>query len=106
MTLPPQGWTHVKNATSDWNIYRTRFLVKAKQLQRPLVFVDVLGRQHRGRKGDYLMEWSDGLRRIAPKKYFEDVYVPMESVDDVLIAKRPVSVTPKSRPSARAIFTA
>lgn len=87
---------------SEWNIYRTRFLIKAKQLQRPLVFVDVLGRQHRGRKGDYLMEWSDGLRRIVPRKYFEDVYVPMESPSDFSLPKGPASVSLKPSPSARA----
>jgi hypothetical protein len=74
----PQGWTHVKKATSDWNIYRTRFLIKAKQLSGPLMFVDALGREHRGQQGDYLTEWSGGIRRIVPREFFEDVYVPME----------------------------
>ena len=64
-----------------WNVYRTRFLVKAKQLTQSLVFVDSLGREHRGRKGDYLVEWSDGLLRIAPRGIFEDVYVPMGPAD-------------------------
>ena len=81
---------------SDWNVYRTRFLIKAKQLTKPLKFVDALGREHCGKKGDYLMEWCDGLRRIAPKKIFEDVYVPMESAfhEDVstLTPLRKVSV--------------
>jgi hypothetical protein len=67
---------------SEWKIYRTRFLVRAKQLVEPLVFVDVLGREHRGSKGDYLMEFSDGNRRIAPRVYFEDVYVAMEGVEE------------------------
>ncbi|MBV8475184.1 MAG: hypothetical protein JO266_00140 [Acidobacteria bacterium] len=67
---------------SEWKIYRTRFLVRAKQLTAPLVFVDVLGREHRGNKGDYLMEFSDGNRRIAPRVYFEDVYVAMEGLAD------------------------
>jgi len=69
----------VKTVESDWNVYRTRFLVKAKQLTKPLKFVDAFGREHRGKKGDYLMEWCDGLRRIAPREFFEDVYVPMSS---------------------------
>lgn len=64
---------------NDWATYRTRFLIKAKQLTRPLTFVDALGREHTGKKGDYLMEWCDGLRRIAPREFFEDVYVPMDS---------------------------
>ena len=60
---------------SEWQIYRTRFLIKAKQLFEPLVFVDALGREHCGQKGDYLVESSDGTRRIAPRAIFEDVYV-------------------------------
>ncbi len=61
----------------EWKTYRTRFLVKAKQLSSSLSFVDALGRQHCGRKGDYLVESSDGVVRIAPRQIFEDIYVPM-----------------------------
>jgi hypothetical protein len=57
-----------------WNTYRTRFLVQAKQLTEPLTFTDVLGREHHGNPGDYLVQSSDGLR-IAPREIFEDVYV-------------------------------
>ena len=64
------------NAT-PWITYRTRFLVKAKQLTAHLTFTDVLGRQHSGRKGDYLVESSDGVLRIAPRQIFEDIYVPL-----------------------------
>ena len=60
---------------SEWQIYRTRFLIRAKQLSEPLVFVDALGREHCGQKGDYLVESSDGTRRIAHRAIFEDVYV-------------------------------
>jgi hypothetical protein len=70
----PQGWKQVKTG-GEWQIYRTRFLIKAKQLSEPLVFVDALGREHCGQKGDYLVESSDGTRRIAPRAIFEDVYV-------------------------------
>ena len=63
---------------SEWTVYRTRFLIRARQLDAPLVFVDVLGREHSGRKGDYLVESPDGSRRIAPREIFEDIYVPME----------------------------
>jgi len=63
-------------ATTPWITYRTRFLVKAKQLTTSLAFTDVLGRQHAGRKGDYLVESSDGVLRIAPRQIFEDIYVP------------------------------
>jgi hypothetical protein len=64
------------NAT-PWITYRTRFLVNAKQLTTRLTFTDVLGRQHSGRKGDYLVESSDGVLRIAPRQIFEDIYVPL-----------------------------
>ncbi len=63
--------------TEEWKTYRTRFLVKAKQLNSNLSFVDPLGREHSGRKGDYLVESSDGVVRIAPRHIFEDIYVPM-----------------------------
>ena len=67
----------MKAAATDWQIYRTRFLIRAKQLTEPLYFVDALGREHSGQMGDYLVESSDGLRRIAPREIFEDVYVAM-----------------------------
>jgi hypothetical protein len=70
----------VKRPSTEWNVYRTRFLVKAKQLTRPLSFIDALGREHSGRAGDYLVEWSDGSRRVAPRQIFEDVYVAMDPV--------------------------
>ena len=63
--------------SAEWNIYRTRFLVRAKQLTEPMVFVDFLGREHCGVPGDYLVESLDGTRRIAPRKIFEDIYVAM-----------------------------
>ncbi|MGC1372550.1 MAG: hypothetical protein WA824_10475 [Candidatus Sulfotelmatobacter sp.] len=62
---------------NSWITYRTRFLVKAKQLTTSLTFTDLLGRQHSGRKGDYLAEFSDGVLRILSREFFEDVYVPM-----------------------------
>ncbi len=61
----------------EWNTYRTRFLVQAKQLSSALTFVDSLGRQHCGRKGDYLVESSEGVLTITPRKIFEDIYVAM-----------------------------
>jgi hypothetical protein len=63
--------------SEEWKSYRTRFLVNAKQLNSTLSFVDHLGRQHRGRKGDYLVESSDGVVSIAPRRIFEDIYVPI-----------------------------
>lgn len=62
---------------AEWKTYRTRFLIKAKQLSSSLSFVDALGRQHSGRKGDYLVESSDGVISIAPRQIFEDIYVAM-----------------------------
>jgi hypothetical protein len=63
--------------SDQWKTYRTRFLVKAKQLSSSLSFTDHLGRQHAGRKGDYLVESCDGVLTITPRQIFEDVYVPM-----------------------------
>lgn len=62
---------------AEWKTYRTRFLVKAKQLSSNLSFVDALGRQHCGRKGDYLVESAEGMVSIAPRQIFEDIYVAM-----------------------------
>lgn len=66
----------------EWKTYRTRFLVKAKQLSSSLSFTDHLGRQHCGRKGDYLVESFDGVLSIAPRQIFEDIYVPMGLAPD------------------------
>jgi len=63
--------------SDQWKTYRTRFLVKAKQLNSSLSFTDHLGRQHCGRKGDYLVESCDGVLSIAPRQIFEDIYVAM-----------------------------
>jgi hypothetical protein len=54
-------------------------LIKAKQLTQPFAFIDALGREHSGQAGDYLVESSDGSRRIAPRQIFEDIYVLMGS---------------------------
>lgn len=68
----------MRKSSAQWNVYRTRFLIKAKQLTEPLSFLDVLGREHRGEIGDYLVESSDKTLRIAPKAIFEDIYVALE----------------------------
>lgn len=65
---------------NEWKTYRTRFLIKAKQLNSNLSFTDALGRQHCGRKGDYLVESFEGVLSIAPRQIFEDIYVPMSGV--------------------------
>src|SRR6267154_4370721 len=69
-------------AATPWTTYRTRFLVKARPLTTSLTFTDVLGRQHSGSKGDYLVESSDGVLRIAPRQIFEDVYVALDVASD------------------------
>lgn len=63
---------------SDWKIYRTRFLTRARQLTEPFTFTDSFGRQHHGRPGDYLVHSADGAR-IVRREIFEDVYIMMES---------------------------
>jgi len=73
--------------SEQWKSYRTRFLVKAKQLSSSLSFVDHLGRQHCGRKGDYLVESSDGVLSIAPRRIFEDIYVPMSCANEASTAE-------------------
>ncbi|MBZ5573173.1 MAG: PGDYG domain-containing protein [Acidobacteriia bacterium] len=72
----------MNDTTAAWNIYRTRFLIKARQLSEPLFFVDVLGREQRGQPGDYLVESSDGRRTIQPREIFEDIYVAMGPADE------------------------
>jgi len=62
---------------NPWITYRTRFLVKARQLSTSLTFTDGLGRQQCGRKGDYLVESTEGILSIAPRQIFEDIYVPV-----------------------------
>jgi len=68
---------HIYMKSPEWKTYRTRFLVKAKQLTATLSFTDHLGRQHCGRRGDYLVESFDGVLSIAPRQIFEDIYVLM-----------------------------
>ncbi len=65
------------NQESPWTVYRTRFVVRARQLTEPLVFTDALGREQSGSAGDYLVESSDGITRITAQSIFEDVYVPL-----------------------------
>jgi len=64
---------------SAWTVYRSRFVVRARQLTQALVFTDALGREHSGRPGDYLVESSEGLRCIRPRAQFENIYVPLQS---------------------------
>jgi hypothetical protein len=108
---PPKGGYPVKKTMTGWKTYRTRFLVRAHQLNQALSFTDVLGREHRGRAGDYLVESSDATRSIAPREIFEDVYVEMEAAEPLATpgtGKKPpgkgrvCGSTLKRRPSSRA----
>jgi hypothetical protein len=65
------------NLEPQWTVYRTRFLVRAQQLTKPLVFTDALGREQSGQPGDYLVETSEGIKRITTQALFEDIYVPL-----------------------------
>jgi hypothetical protein len=67
-----------ESMSQPWQVYRTRFLVRAKRLTRPLSFKDALGREHNGSPGDYLVQSGEELFRIAPREIFEDIYVAME----------------------------
>jgi len=79
------------NSEYQWTVYRTRFLVRARQLTEPLVFMDALGREQAGRPGDYLVESSDGLKRITSRALFEDIYVPLVENGAPAILARPVA---------------
>jgi hypothetical protein len=83
--------------SEEWKTYRTRFLVKAKQLSSSLSFVDNLGRQHTGRKGDYLVESSEGVISIAPRQIFEDIYVAMGMEEEENAVVRSGEITREGR---------
>jgi hypothetical protein len=68
----------VEKDATQWQTYRTRFLVRARRLSEPMAFVDAFGREQHGKAGDYLVETAIGLRRIMPRKFFEDVYVAIQ----------------------------
>ena len=80
---------------NSWHVYRTRFLVRARQLTEPMTFVDSLGREHSGCSGDYFVETSDGICRITSRALFEDIYV--------LFEPEPVSTTVERRPASHPI---
>lgn len=77
---------------SEWKIYRTRYLVKARQLTQPLMISDHSGALQTGQAGDYLVEGSDGTRRISPRHVFEDVYVEMCLAEPVPRRARPLEI--------------
>jgi hypothetical protein len=89
-----------RNLDNQWTVYRTRFLVRARQLTEPLVFIDALGREQSGRPGDYLVETAGGIKRITSRAIFEDIYVPLESRSGIL--DRPASRATENRLRASA----
>ena len=91
-SAPHRSSDHI--ASDDWNVYRTRFLVQAKQLTEPMTFIDPLGREHCGMAGDYLVQSSEGMCRIAPKAIFEDVYVPLKQPSATHSSVLPPSFNP------------
>ncbi|HTR27448.1 MAG TPA: hypothetical protein VMI10_25995 [Terriglobales bacterium] len=89
-----------------WNVYCTRFLVRARQLTEPIAFTDPFGHEHVGQPGDYLVETSNGIRRIATRAFFEDAYVLLaaaapDPIEGSFLERRPAgSITENmSRPS-------
>lgn len=96
------------NLETQWTVYRTRFLVRARQLTEPLVFTDILGREQSGRPGDYLVETSEGVKRITSQALFEDIYVPLlqQELEDRgapgVIARNPMKNAPEIRARATA----
>jgi hypothetical protein len=86
--------------SDDWNVYRTRFLVRAKRLSQPITFTDPLGREHHGETGDYLVQSSEGLLRVAPREIFEDVYVALESAQETF---RPTALDPRQNRRSLAV---
>jgi len=90
------------NVESPWTVYRTRFVVRARQLTEPLIFTDALGREHSGLPGDYLVESSQGFRRITPQGLFEDIYVPLNgppTPESRRVPGEPGLNLPKGRPA-------
>lgn len=84
--------------SQEWNIYRTRFLVRARKLTQAIAFTDALGREHQGKPGDYLVQSSEGLFRIAPREIFEDVYVVLADSASPAIAPYQSFSVPEALP--------
>jgi len=88
----------------DWNLYRTRFLVRARQLTEPLIFTDLFGREQSGQGGDYLVESADGIRCITSRAVFEDIYVPISGDAGACLppdVQKAFPVSGVDRPAAR-----
>jgi len=71
---------------------------RTTRLHRPL------GREQSGRPGDYLVESSEGMRRITTQAIFEDIYVALAQNNGASgVLARPVS---RASPEDRARATA
>jgi hypothetical protein len=90
------------NPNNDWQTYRTRFTVRARILTAPLNFVDALGREQNGKRGDYLVE-SNGMVTITSRHIFEDVYVALDAaqarVETAALGRREENFTSPPRKS-------
>jgi hypothetical protein len=75
--IPHDRSEPIGNLDNDWQTYRTRFTIRARILSAPLSFVDALGREQNGKRGDYLVE-SNGMVTITSRHIFEDVYVALD----------------------------
>lgn len=95
--------------SDEWKVYRTRYLVRARQLTAPLALVDSSGKEQCGHEGDYLVECSDGSHRIAPRQIFEDIYVelgaPVEARMFPVIRGLRRSHVPDDDPSQPVLFS-
>jgi hypothetical protein len=99
----------VKDA-EEWKVYRTRYLVRARQLTAPLSVMDSSGKEQSGHEGDYLVQCSDGSHRIAPRQVFEDIYVEMNAPVEprmfpLIRGVRRTHVVPGDDPSQPVLFS-
>ena len=98
----------MKKAEGNWKTYRCKFLIQAKRLSGPLVFVDALGVEQRGKKGDYLVQSANGTRRIWPRRLFEEAHVLLEANAPrrVISLKKPAASCGKAkkRPASRPLI--
>ncbi len=72
----------MRDSRNQWKIFRTRYLVRARQLSERQTIIDASGQVIVGEPGDYLVESSDGSLRIARRDIFEDVYVRLEGTQE------------------------
>ncbi len=64
--------------TARWSVYRVKYLVQAIQLAEQCSVLVGGEEPEIGHPGDYLVRYSDGSRRIVPRRVFEGLYSEME----------------------------